>query len=79
MRAQTLEAKWEKRARDNNYRCLGCGMVPPQSERDIFFARGLCAWCAVAVDRDDLRKTWEGGEPAAAPRIRQRIRSTKPR
>jgi hypothetical protein len=78
VRVPTLEAKSEKRTGDNN-RCLGCGMVPPHSERGIFFARGLCAWCAIAVDRDDLRQTWERAARAAMPPARQRTRSTKPR
>jgi hypothetical protein len=79
MRVPTLEAKWKKLARANNYRCRGCGMVPPRSERGVFFARDLCAWCALAADRDDLARSWErGGESAATTRARQRIRPTKP-
>ncbi len=79
MRAPTLEAKWDKLARANNYRCRGCGMVPPRSERGVFFARDLCAWCVLAADRDDLASTWEHGpgERSVTTRAR-RIRSAKP-
>jgi hypothetical protein len=79
MRAPTLASTWEKRARANNYRCRGCGMVPPHSERGVFFARGLCGWCAAAVDRDDGTRAWERGEPAAAARARRRVGPIKTR
>jgi ribosomal protein S27AE len=78
MRAPTLASIWEKRARANNYRCRRCGMVAAHSERDIFFARGLCGWCAAADDRDDGTRAWERGEPAAAARTR-RVGPTKTR
>jgi len=57
---QTVEEKWETLARANNYRCSMCGMAPPRSERGVFFARDLCAWCATVIDRDDLAQASPG-------------------
>ena len=30
-----------------------CGGNPPYGEREIFFDRYLCGWCAHMVDKDD--------------------------
>jgi hypothetical protein len=57
-RRETVEAKWERLARARNYRCAACGMIPPHRERSVFFARGLCGWCAGGADRDNLPERW---------------------
>jgi hypothetical protein len=51
---KTAEAIWAAVAAAQGYRCAVCGTVPPHTERAVFFARDICAWCAKTIDRDDL-------------------------
>lgn len=54
---KTVEEEWAVVAAVNGYHCVMCGMVPPYSERAIFFARDLCGWCANVMDKDDLARS----------------------
>jgi hypothetical protein len=51
------EEAWAAVAAANGYRCAMCGIVPPHTERAVFFARDLCSCCADAVDRDDRARS----------------------
>lgn len=47
------EAAWEHVAQEKGYHCARCGSIPPYGEREVFFERGLCGWCAHMMDKDD--------------------------
>jgi hypothetical protein len=47
------EQAWDRLAHARNYRCEQCGNVVPFSERQIYFSRKLCGWCAHMIDKND--------------------------
>ena len=47
------EQKWESLAREKGYKCRVCSVPIPFGERDIYFQRKLCGFCANTMDKDD--------------------------
>ena len=50
---EQAESRWNSLARDKGYRCSICSSVPIYDERELFFDRGMCGWCAHQADKDD--------------------------
>jgi hypothetical protein len=45
------EETWGALCQLKGWACQNCGCPPPESEKDIFFARGLCGHCAYKIDK----------------------------
>jgi hypothetical protein len=47
------EQRWDDLARAKGYRCDECHQLIPFGERELYFERGLCSFCAHMSDKDD--------------------------
>ena len=47
------EREWNRVARAENYKCVGCGELISFEQREVYLDRGLCAYCAQMIARKD--------------------------
>ena len=52
-RYETSADRWDTKTKMMGWECARCSGSPPYDEREIFFERSLCGWCAHMVDKDD--------------------------
>jgi formylmethanofuran dehydrogenase subunit E len=47
------EQRWDRYAEARGLKCKNCGETALFSERQLYFDRNLCSWCAHMRDKDD--------------------------
>jgi hypothetical protein len=45
------EKRWDTLASVNDYKCESCGQKIPYGEREIYFERKLCGYCAHLIKK----------------------------